>query len=111
LVSKVALLIAAAVLVPLAVGVLAGAVMDPHGPWKGTFEVAAAASGVVAGLALVAIFVGLVVAEPSECAHGVCNGSDNAAAVQAIAIVPLLVPNIRSRTSRGCNWEASRSHP
>jgi len=89
--SDVALFVLLAVLVPIAVGIAAGVIMKPRQPWKDTFEVAAAGSGVVAVLLLLVIVVGLL-AEPSMCNHTGCNDSDNAAAVQAILVVPLLVP-------------------
>jgi len=84
-VSNLALFILAAVLVPVAVGIVTGAIMRPYGPWKDTLEVAAAGSGVVAVALLVAVVVGLFADQSSDTA-------DQAAAVQAIFIVPLLLP-------------------
>jgi hypothetical protein len=74
---------------PVAAGLVAGAVMEPGGPWKGVFESAAAAVGVVVALFVVAT-VALMVTHPSN-EHG-----DQEAAVQlifvALLVVPLYVP-------------------
>jgi hypothetical protein len=90
-VSEVALIVLPVVLVPIAVGVVTGLIMNPHGPWKHSLEVAAVGSGVVAALVLVAIVVGLL-ADPSECTHAGCNDSDNAAGAQVALVISLLVP-------------------
>jgi ACR3 family arsenite efflux pump ArsB len=84
-VSNLALFILAAVLVPIAVGIVTGAIMRPHDPWKDALDVAAAGSGVVAAALLVAVVVGLFADQSSDTA-------DQAAGVQAIFIVPLLLP-------------------
>ena len=45
----------------VALGAIAGMTMKPHGPWKGVFEAAAAATGVVLALALLAPLVERIV--------------------------------------------------
>jgi cytochrome c biogenesis protein CcdA len=89
--SPVLIFISGAVLVPVLIGVVVGVVMRPWEQWKDTLQVAAVALGVVVGLLLLAIFVGLV-ADPSECTRTGCSESDSAAAVQAVLVVPLMVP-------------------
>jgi hypothetical protein len=97
-VTQVSATVAIGVLVgvPVVIGVATGAIMRPRDAWRDTFEVAAAGSGIVAGLLLVAIIVALI-AEPSNCNHGQCNSSDNAAGVQAlfaVIFVPVLYPSV-----------------
>jgi predicted Na+-dependent transporter len=87
--SPLAWVILAAVLIPLAAGVLVGVVRKPHGPWDEVVESAAYATGaVLAPLAIAAI--ALMVAHPSN-EHG-----DQEAAVQVVFIgvlaIPLYVP-------------------
>ena len=64
-----------ALLTPRAAGAVAGAVMEPDGPWKGVFESAAAATGVVIALVILAT-VALMVASYSN------EHADQEAAVQ-----------------------------
>jgi predicted Na+-dependent transporter len=87
--SPLAWVILAAILIPVAAGVVAGVIIKPHGPWDGVFEPAAYATGaVVAPLALAAI--ALMLAHPSN-EHG-----DQEAAVQVVFVgvlaIPLYVP-------------------
>ncbi len=76
-------------LTPVAAGLVAGAVMEPRGPWKGVFESAAAATGVVMALVILAT-VALMVA------HYANEHADQEAAVQlifvALLVIPLYVP-------------------
>lgn len=84
-VSEVALIVSAVVITPVVAGAIAGAIIKPHEPWKGVFESAAAAAGVVMAL-LVATTIALMVAHPSN-EHG-----DQEAAVQLIFVALLAVP-------------------
>jgi len=81
----------AAAVTPVAAGLVAGALMEPHGPWKGVFESAAAAAGVVLALLVAATVVLMVVHQSNE--HG-----DQEAAVQLIFVallaIPLYVPTL-----------------
>lgn len=89
-----AVAVGVAIAVPVVTGIVVGAIMNPRGPWRDTFEVAAAGTGVVALVIVVAIIAALI-AEPSSCSNGHCNDSDNAAGVQtmfAVVLVPLLYP-------------------
>lgn len=88
--SSVALIIAAIVLVPVVVGAITGAVMNPGG-WKQTLNAAAVGSGIVAGLVVVAI-VAAMIAHPTECTGSNCHETDTSAAVQIVFVAPLLVP-------------------
>ncbi len=83
--SEVALIVLAAVLTPIVAGVIAGAVMQPHEPWKGVFESAAAATGVLMGL-LVLTTIAVMVAHPSN-EHG-----DQEAGVQLVFVALLAIP-------------------
>ncbi len=80
--------------VPVLIGVATGVIMRPREGWRDTLEVAAAGSGVVVLVVLVAIVAALI-SQPSSCSHGHCNDSDNAAGVQAVfalVFVPVLYP-------------------
>jgi MFS family permease len=87
--SVVAWIVSAAVLIPVALGVVAGVIAKPHGPWIEVLLTAAYATGAVVGpLAVSAI--ALMLAHPSN-EHG-----DQAAAVQVVFIgvlaIPLFIP-------------------
>jgi MFS family permease len=87
--SVVAWVVSAAVLIPIAAGLVAGVIVKPHGPWIEVFLTAAYATGAVVGpLAVSAI--ALMLAHPSN-EHG-----DQAAAVQLVFIgvlaIPLFIP-------------------
>ena len=72
-------------LTPVAAGAAAGAVIAPDGPWKGVFESAAAATGVMIALLILAT-VALMVSHYSS-AH-----ADQEAAVQLIFVALLAIP-------------------
>jgi cytochrome b561 len=74
-----------AVLLLAVAGIVAGVIMRPHEPWKGVFESAAAATGVVVALLVVAVLVALV-AHPSN-KHG-----DQEAGVQVVFVALLAIP-------------------
>jgi len=65
--------------------------MDPQGPWKETFNVAAVGSGLVLGVLLIAIIVVMVI-HPTECSGAGCHETDTQAAVQVVFLAPLLAP-------------------
>jgi hypothetical protein len=83
--SDVAWIVLAAVLTPAIARVVAGAVIEPHEPWKGVFESAAAAAGLAVALLGVAT-IALMVLHPSN-GHG-----DQEAGVQLIFVALLAVP-------------------
>lgn len=89
--SEVALIVVAIVLVPVVIGIGAGMIINPWGPWKDTFEVAAAGSGIVVALLVVGIVV-VLITHPTECTHGHCNDTDNAAGVQVVFLAVLTPP-------------------
>jgi hypothetical protein len=72
-------------LVAAVVGVGAGVIMKPHEPWKAVFESAAAATGVVAAILVLAVLLALV-AHPSN-EHG-----DQEAGVQVVFVALFAIP-------------------
>jgi hypothetical protein len=86
-----ALLITAAVLLPVLVGVITGAIVNPRKPWKDTLLVAAFGAGGIGGLLVVAIFVGMII-HPTECTHANCHDTDTGAAVGVVFVGVLLAP-------------------
>jgi hypothetical protein len=77
--------LAAGVLTPAITGAVAGVIMKPHEPWKGVFEPAAAATGIVVALLVLAALVALVMHPSNE--HG-----DQAAGVQLVFVALLAIP-------------------
>jgi hypothetical protein len=84
-VSALALVILGASLVCAGTGIAAGVVMRPHDPWNDVFEVAAAATGLIAALPVLVV-AAAVVALPSD-VHG-----DQEAAVQLVFVAVLVIP-------------------
>ena len=81
----IAWVVLAAVMIPIAAGFVAGAIVKPHGPWATVFEPAAYATGaVVAPLVWAAIV--LMITHPSN------EHADQEAAVQVVFIGVLAVP-------------------
>jgi NADH:ubiquinone oxidoreductase subunit 6 (subunit J) len=79
---------------PVLTGIVVGAVMHPNKPWRDTFEVAAAGSGVLVGVMAVLI-IGALIAHPTTCSYAHCHDNDNEAGVQVVfaaLLAPLLYP-------------------
>jgi len=89
--SALALVISGAVLIPLVIGVITGAIMHPQGPWKETLNVAAVGAAIVVGLLLVVI-VAAMVTHPTECTRAGCQDTDTQAAIQIVFLAPALAP-------------------
>jgi len=90
--STIALVIAGAVLVPVVVGIVVGAVMKPLEPWKNTLEVAAVGAGVIGALLAAVVLIGWIIFQPTECSNGTCHDTDTNAAVGVVFVGVLMPP-------------------
>ena len=83
--SEFAWIVFAVALATAAAGALAGVIIKPHGPWKGVFESAAAATAAIMAMLVIAALVALF-AHPSN-EHG-----DQEAGVQLVFVALLAMP-------------------
>lgn len=112
--SALALVISGAVLIPLVIGVITGAIMHPQGPWKETLNVAAVGAAIVVGLLLVVIVTAMVT-HPAECTRAGCQDTDTQLRSRLSSLHPRSCRYTRScywvPRSAGCSDVASRVFP